>query len=39
MAKINQYSLDEGGLIGLTTSIPHISNGPEEVVGRRCPGA
>jgi len=25
--------MDEGGLIGQTTSIPHISNGQEEVVG------
>jgi len=25
--------LDEGGLMGPTTSIPHISYGQEEVVG------
>jgi len=39
MAKINQYPLDEGELIGPTTSILHISNGQEEVAGRRIPGA
>jgi len=37
--KINWYPLDEGGLIGPTTSIPHILNGQEEVAGWRCPGA
>ena len=29
--------LDEGGLTGPTMSIPHISNGQDEVVGQRCP--
>jgi len=33
MAKINWCPLVEGGLIGPTTSIRHISNGQEEVIG------
>ena len=36
---MNRCPLDEGGLIGPTTSIPHISNGQVEVVERRYPGA
>jgi len=36
---MNRYYLDEGGLIGPTTSIPHISNGQVKVVKRRNPGA
>jgi len=39
MVKINRCPLNEGGLIEPATSIPHMSNGHEEVVGRRCPGA
>jgi len=35
MVRINRCPLDENGLIGPITSIPHISNGQEEVVGRR----
>jgi len=30
---MNQYPLDVGGVMGLMTSIPHISNGREEDVG------
>ena len=37
--KINRCPFDDGGLIGPTTSIPHISNGQEEVVEWRYPGA
>ena len=39
ITKINRYPLDEGGLIRPTTSIPHISNSQEEVIGQRYPGA
>jgi len=39
MVKINQCLLVEDGLIEPTTSIPHILNSQEEVIGRRCPGA
>ena len=37
MAKINRCPFDDGGLIGPTTSIPHISNGQVEVVGVKIP--
>ena len=39
IVKMNRYPLDEGRLIGPTTSIPHISNGQVEAVERRYPGA
>ena len=37
MARMDRCHFDEGGLIVPITSIPHISNGQEEVVGEDVP--